>query len=150
MVGFGANDLYVPDPAKFIGGFLPGSLAKYFSNGGGTKRKGVNEIVDLEDELIFVTGLAQDKGPFYAPKPDGKNATVGPGDSGGPLLMNGKIIGVTSYIRAIRDNDEETSDSAFVRTDRKEVREFIFENLVKIHHAILHPQPETVLRVNRE
>lgn len=155
MAGYGVNDLYVPSLAesvfpylppvltKAIANFFPSSLKPLMSSGSGIKRKGYNTISDVEDAFIFVTGLTQDKGSAFAPQPDGQNATTGSGDSGGPIFLNGKIIGVTSHGGVVTDNSTETNDSAFVRIDRKEIRNFIVEASSSAYSRILNPRPDS-------
>lgn len=57
-----------------------------------TKRKGTNRILSFADDMINSTGFT---GPKSAGA-DGTNVSVAPGDSGGPLFIDGELAGIAS------------------------------------------------------
>ncbi len=61
-------------------------------SGSGTKRVGTNTVAALSGGFIRFAGVPGSSSNLEA----GELVASGPGDSGGPLLINGKLAGVTS------------------------------------------------------
>ncbi len=57
----------------------------------GTKRKGTSTITAVDDGVIESTRTSRQRD-------SGIDVSVGPGDSGGPIFINGAIAGVTSWM----------------------------------------------------
>jgi secreted trypsin-like serine protease len=92
IVGFGVND-YQYDAA-----------GQQTGSGSGTKRKGENEIYQVEDGMIKFYGVPTASDPTVA---QGQAAASGSGDSGGPLLIDGSLAAVTSGGGLAQATDEE-------------------------------------------
>jgi secreted trypsin-like serine protease len=92
IVGFGVND-YQYDAA-----------GQQTGSGSGTKRKGENEIYQVEDGMIKFYGVPTASDPTVA---QGQAAASGSGDSGGPLLIDGSLAAVTAGGGLAQATDEE-------------------------------------------
>ena len=87
MVGYGQND-----------------KTAWFFNGGGVGRSGTNMIRGVWGGTLMTVGLVRDRRYWLGgliTRPDGKEVGLAPGDSGGPMLDGGALIGVNvAYIGA--------------------------------------------------
>ena len=77
VIGFGLN--YVPRNQNDID---PSSV--------GVKRLGTNSVMMLQGGFIYFQGATK------TTDASGNNANAAPGDSGGPMFIDGKLVGVTS------------------------------------------------------
>ncbi len=92
IVGFGLNEYHFSADGTQTG------------TGSGKKRKGQNEVKTLSDDgLIGFSGLATATDSVVEA---GFNVASGSGDSGGPLLIDGSIAGVTSGGGLVKTTDE--------------------------------------------
>jgi hypothetical protein len=120
FVGYGMNvNANTYDPLSF--GMV--------TDGSKVKRKGINVIGDLDESLIYSYGMGKYPEPFTYTPSTGVYAVIGQGDSGGPALSNGKVIGVASTITPFVMNREYRGISSHVRVDRPEVQEFIEKSM---------------------
>lgn len=92
IVGFGVND-YRYDAA-----------GQQTGTGSGVKRKGENQIYQVDSGMIRFYGVPTASDPVIA---QGQDAASGSGDSGGPLLIDGALAGVTSGGGLAQATDEE-------------------------------------------
>jgi hypothetical protein len=92
IVGFGVNDYKYDDSGQQTG------------SGSGTKRKGENEIYQVEDGMIKFYGIPTASDATVA---QGQDVASGSGDSGGPLLIDGSLAAVTSGGGLAQATDEE-------------------------------------------
>jgi secreted trypsin-like serine protease len=92
IVGFGVNDYQYDSAGQQTG------------SGSGTKRKGENEIYQVEDGMIKFYGVPTASDPTVA---QGQAAASGSGDSGGPLLIDGSLAAVTAGGGLAQATDEE-------------------------------------------
>ena len=77
IVGYGLN--YVPKNEKDID-----------VSSVGKKRLGHNSVAQLQDGFIYFSGAVK------TTSADGSNANASMGDSGGPMFINDKLVGITS------------------------------------------------------
>jgi len=81
-----------------------GKFSFYSNTSDGKKRMGTNKLTSIGRRFDF-TGYHENKGPDGLGT--GQNVSNLPGDSGGPMLVNGKVIGVSSSIdTALNDQNE--------------------------------------------
>jgi secreted trypsin-like serine protease len=92
IVGFGVNDYKYDASGQQTG------------SGSGIKRKGENEIYQVEDGMIKFYGVPTASDPTVA---QGHDVASGSGDSGGPLLIDGSLAAVTSGGGLAQATDEE-------------------------------------------
>ncbi|MGE0173308.1 MAG: trypsin-like serine protease [Oligoflexales bacterium] len=85
------------------------------ATGAGTKRLGTNTLKS------FANGFLNFEGALKTTDASGKNASAGPGDSGGPMFQDDKIVGITSG----GGNRETVTEDEYVDLSRTSVREFI-------------------------
>ena len=107
LVGYGANQAYTKVREKFKleseedfkRKFDQIQEKPYWEVGAGIKRKGNNQIppYGIETDLFRIIGHSFDERVLgFFSKPTGENVTFAHGDSGAPLIRNGKLIGVCS------------------------------------------------------
>jgi hypothetical protein len=94
-----ATDLPLPGQEFTIVGY--GKFSFYATSSDGQKRMGTNNLSGVGRRLDF-EGSHKNEGPDGVGT--GKNVSNLPGDSGGPMLIGGKIIGVSSTIDARLDD----------------------------------------------
>jgi hypothetical protein len=84
------------------------------------KRWGTNKIEGVEDDYVQIKGDCVNRA-------DGRNVAPDKGDSGGPLLYEGKIIGTLSYKEAFSINDEcsERANINYVKVSNKKSQSFL-------------------------
>lgn len=80
IVGYGNNAHYSTFSGDFDG------------TGSGIKRLGTNEVAFLDTDMIGFFGVTEEAPGLEL----GEYVASGAGDSGGPMLIDGKLIGVTS------------------------------------------------------
>ena len=85
------------EKVTIVGYGLPGYLAdgSEASVKVGTKRKGVNRIAGLFQGLIYIKDFSQ-KGPDEGISELNGWARTAPGDSGGPMFIDQKLVGITA------------------------------------------------------
>lgn len=96
MIGYGYND----------SGFKENESGEFklVQSGSGVKRVGHNRILSTKGDIIRVEGRTENRNLFGWEKlffgqvelVDGSESSLAPGDSGGPLIYDGKVIGVAS------------------------------------------------------
>ena len=106
IVGYGIN--YVPGRFDFA---IDRSSA-------GIKRMGTNTIQELVDGMIRFTG------PTKTTAEDGNNAGSSKGDSGGPMFVHDKLVGVTSGGR-LTPAGEELRSTYYTDVNSSASRQFI-------------------------
>lgn len=92
IVGFGVND------------YRYDSTGEQTGTGSGVKRKGENQIYQVESGMIRFYGVPTASDPLIA---QGQDAASGSGDSGGPMLIDGALAAVTSGGGLAQTTDEE-------------------------------------------
>ena len=80
IVGFGNNQSYLDEQGYQAG------------EGSGVKRAGRNVVTERDGGLISFKGLGTESSDFN----QGDWSATGSGDSGGPMFLNGTLVGVTS------------------------------------------------------
>ena len=94
-----ASDALVGLPVAIVG-YGDNSFAK--REGAGKRRSGGNRIQAAWEGLLFTAGWVQDQGNVSEPGgrtrkiADGKDVAIGEGDSGGPVIGPGGVVGVNS------------------------------------------------------
>ena len=103
--------------------------ARKLSARSGVKRRGENTIIDRDENFWIISGKSDTRRFLGIAIPELHRSISGHGDSGGPLLRAGRVIGVASYAESLRSEKSRRSDVHYVRVDESAVRAFIAEKL---------------------
>ncbi len=97
------------------------------TSGAGPKREGFNKVQEIDHHgLISIRGKSDTETFLGFEWPDGENASILHGDSGGPLLNSkGEIVGVASAGSNIRNHLDTELESSFVQLALAENKTFI-------------------------
>lgn len=116
IVGYGNNENFIAANGSQGG------------TGSGVKRVGTNEIALVEDGmLVFAGNPSSDDGA-----PQGEYVSSGSGDSGGPMFVNGELVGVTSGGGLAQLEDGSLiSISRYVDLNSPESKAFLAANLIR-------------------
>lgn len=114
IVGFGSDQLEAD-----LSGTLQGE-------GAGVKRFGTNRNLKIEDGLLVAKGLTSSEESINA----GRWVSAGKGDSGGPLFVDGRLVGISSS-GSVQQNHRGTlvGISRFVDLTREDNSEFIQKSI---------------------
>lgn len=121
IVGFGLNDYRYDSSGKQTG-----------AAGSGIKRKGENQIAELDQGMIRFYGVPTAQDPNVA---QGQDVASGSGDSGGPLFIAGALAAVTSGGGLATGQDENGQKftvkvSNYVELNEPSNREFLSQHLL--------------------
>lgn len=114
IVGYGNNRTYIDAAGRLNG------------DGAGTKRMGTNSVAAKEEGFLTFYGLPKAESPYQK----GEWVTAGSGDSGGPMFVDGELVGVTSG-GGLAETDEGklVGVSNYVNLNSPSSRKFLQANL---------------------
>ncbi len=118
IVGYGNNETYLDMYNQLSG------------DGAGSKRYGTNKVREISEEgmILFVGVLGQVEG-----LESGSLVSAGAGDSGGPMFVNDKLVGVTSGggMAKLKDSEQYIGVSRYVDLNSTVSKTFLDAHLAK-------------------